>query len=300
MDNPPSPKELPQPGLGSFVKELYQIWLVERPTQLAAALAYFALFSFAPVIYIALGVAGIFIDEASILDRFLSRVESAFGAAVAQTIQDMLNNISLPGSDGSFLISVISLLLLLLTASGVFYQLQFALNTIWKVPRSSTQVLAHTLRERLFSFLMVIGMGLILVLAGAISLLTSWISSRSILPSILPSLTFLGFITLATLTFAVMYKLLPAVKIAWRDVWIGAITAASLVTIGGMVIIFFINNTSISSALEAAGAFIILLTGFYYFSQIFLLGAIITRMHAHRRDSLQQQDIAPNQEKVEK
>jgi membrane protein len=101
MDNTPSPNERPQPGLVGFVKELYQIWLSERPTQLAAALAYFGLFSFAPVIYIALAVAGIFVDEASILDRFLTRVEGTFGAGVAQAIQNMLSNISLPGSEGS-------------------------------------------------------------------------------------------------------------------------------------------------------------------------------------------------------
>jgi membrane protein len=299
MNDSPTTKRHDKPAWIIFIKELYQVWLTERPTQLAAALAYFGLFSFAPVIYIALAVAGIFVDKSSILDQLLERVESAFGAGVAQTIQDMLNNISPPGSEGSFLISVISLLLLLLTASGVFYQLQFALNTIWKVPRTSTQVLQRTLRERLFSFLMVIGMGLLLVLAAAVSLLTSWISSKSILPSLLPSLTFFGFIALATLTFGVMYKLLPAVKIAWRDVWIGALVAASLVTIGGMVIVFFIDNSSVSSALEAAGAFIILLTGFYYFSQIFLLGSIITRIYAHRRGSMRQQEFVPNQEEAE-
>lgn len=291
MDNPPSPKEHPQPGLGGFVKELYQIWLSERPTQLAAALAYFGLFSFAPVIYIALAVAGIFIDEASVLERLLTRVEETFGGGVAQTIQNMLSNISLPGSEGSWLISLISFLLLLLTASGVFYQLQFSLNTIWKVPVYKKKVLQRTLRERLFSFLMVIGMGLLLVLAAAVSLLVSWISSKSILPSFLPSLSVVGFIVLATLTFGVMYKLLPAIKIAWRDVWVGAFSAAALVGIGGLVIIFFIDNTSVSSALEAAGAFIVLLTGFYYFSQIFLLGAIITRMTADRRGSLRQLEI---------
>jgi membrane protein len=286
MNNSPTNKEPRRKQLFDFVKEIYQIWLAERPTQLAAALAYFGLFSFAPVIYIALSVAGLFFDKSAILDRFLTNIQNTLGPNVAQAIQGMLEKVSTVSAESSFLLSAISFVLLLLTASGVFFQLQFALNTVWKVQYSKERALQRTIRERLFSFLMVIGLGLLLVVGAMVSILFSWISSRSFLPGALPSLTFIGFILLATVIFGIMYKILPAVKLGWRDVWLGAATAAILVAVGGMVIIFFIKNTSLSSALEAAGSFIIILTGFYYFAQIFLLGAILSRIYTYRYGSL--------------
>jgi membrane protein len=272
-----------------FFKEIYEIWISERPTQLAAALAYFGLFSFAPVIYIALTVAGIFVDQAVILERFLNRLETALGPGVSQAVQSLLNSINVAAPGGSFIVSLISFLFVLLAASGVFFQLQFALNTIWKVPILREGALRRTVRERLFSFLMVIGLGLLLVIVAVISLVLNWISSLSILFGSLPSFTVIGFIALATLTFGVMYKLLPGIKIAWRDVWGGAAAAALLMAGGGWLVVFLLGKFDISSALEATGSFIVLLTGFYYFSQIFLLGAILTRVYAQRYGSMSQQ-----------
>jgi membrane protein len=271
---------------GAFFRELSEIWVSERPAQLAAALAYFGLFSFAPVIYIAFSVAGFFVDQAALMDRFMARLEAALGPGVAQAVQEMLANLSRTAPGGSLLISLISLFFLLLAASGVFFQLQFALNSIWKVPPPAKGAMRRTLRLRLFSFLIVIGIGLLLVVAAALGLLTHWLSSLEILARIAPSLTAVGFTALATLSFAVMYKLLPAVRIAWRDVWVGAAAAASLVTLGGGLVVFFMQNTSLSSALEAAGSFVVLLTAFYYFAQIFLLGAVLTRVYARRYGSL--------------
>lgn len=280
--------ERKNPYIVGFFKETYDIWISERPTQLAAALAYFGLSSFAPVIYIAFSIAGIFIDKAALWDRFLNRLETALGTGVAQAIEEMLNNVNIEAPGGFFLISLISFLFLLLAASGVFFQLQFTLNTIWKVPISREGALKRTLRQRMFSFLIVIGLGLLLVAGAIVGLVSSWLSSFSILSGSLPFFTTLGFIVLATLVFAVMYKLLPAIRIAWRDVWAGAAVASSLIAIGGWLVIFFIQNTRISSALETAGSFVVLLTGFYYFAQIFLLGAILTRVYAQRSGSMRQ------------
>jgi len=274
--------------LVALFKEIYEIWISERPNQLAAALAYFGLFSFAPVIYIAFSIAGVFLDKAALLDLFLARVEASLGPAVAEAVQNLLSRVSPAESGGSLIVSLISIFLLLLTASGVFFQLQYALNAVWKVPMSAAVVLRRTVRERLFSFLMVLAVGLLLVVAALVSLVTGWLSSIAILSALLPTLTLVGFIALATLCFAVMYKLLPAIRIAWRDVWGGAILTALLISIGGKLVIFFIGHTSLSSALQTAGAFIMLLTGFYYFAQVFLLGAIITRVYAHRYGSMSQ------------
>lgn len=281
----------------SFIKEIYRIWISERPTQLAAALAYFGLFSFAPVIYIAFLVAGIFVDRSALMARVVSAIEAALGPGIATIIQQMMENVAEKSTSGTFLISLISFIALFLAASGVFYQLQFVLNTIWRVPIPRTQLMQRAFRKQLFSFLMVIALGLLLVAAAFLSILASWLSTVFTFFGIQPSLTVLIFFVMAVLTFSVMYKVLPEVNIRWRDVWGGALIAAGLITLGGWLVIFFIKNTTFASALEATGSFIILLTGFYYFSQIFLLGAIITRIYAHRYGSLREVTAETSQEK---
>lgn len=282
----------------NFIKEIYKIWVSERPTQLAAALAYFGLFSFAPVIYIAFLVAGIFIDRSTLLERVMTSIQANLGPGITQIIQQMLDSMTTRSSGGTFLISLVSFVAVLLAASGIFYQLQFVLNTIWRVPIPKEQLMLRTIRKQLFSFIMVIALGVALVGAALLSVLAGWLSAFFTIFGFRPSLTFLLFFILAALTFAVMYKILPDVKIKWRDVWGGALAAAALITVGGWVLIFIIKNTAFASALEATGSFIILLTGFYYFAQIFLLGAIICRIYAHRYGSLRQPANEPVQSQL--
>jgi membrane protein len=270
----------------SFIKEIYRIWVQERPTQLAAALAYFGLFSFAPVIYIAFFVAGIFVDRSALLDRIMTSIAAALGPGITLVIQGLIDSVVSKASGRTWLISVISFIFLLLAASGVFFQLQFVLNAVWKVPIPTERLMMRTLRKQLFSFIMVIALGLLLVATALLSFFANWLSTFFALFGFRPSLTILGFFVIAGLSFAVMYKVLPEVKIAWQDVWGGAIVAASLVTIGGWLVAFFITKTSFGSALEATGSFVIVLTGFYYFAQIFLLGAIISRIYAQRYGSM--------------
>jgi membrane protein len=270
----------------NFIKEIYRIWVSERPTQLAAALAYFGLFSFAPVIYIAFIVAGIFVDRSALLERIMTSVEATVGPGITLVIQGLLDSVTSKASGGTWFISVVSFIVLLLAASGVFFQLQFVLNTVWKVPIPTEKLMLRTLRKQLFSFIMVIALGLLLVATAVLSVFANWLSAFFTLFGFRPSLTIVGFFAIAAVTFAVLYKILPEVKIAWRDVWGGAIGAAALVTIGGWLVTFLIKQTTFASALEATGSFVILLTGFYYFAQIFLLGAIISRLYAQKYGSM--------------
>jgi membrane protein len=276
------------PSVRDFVKELYKIWLSERPTQLAAALAYFGLFSFAPVIYISFTVAGLFIDKFALLDQIMTTIEAAIGPEITLIIQEMLNSIATKATGGSWFITLISSIFLLLAASGVFFQLQFVLNKIWKIPTPTERMMWRTIRKQLFSFVMVIALGLLLVVAALLSFSANWLSSFFTFFGFQPSLTVAVFFILAAVSFAVIYKILPEVKIAWRDVWVCAILAAALEAVGGWLVSFIIKNTLFASALEAAGSFVVLLTGFYYFAQIFLLGAIISRIYAHRYGSMRQ------------
>ncbi len=274
------------PAVVDFCREIYRIWISERPMQLAAALAYFGLFSFAPVIYIAFTVASLVFRRADILNAFMSRLGTVLGPELVNAILDMLDAFGYKTPQGTLLMSLVSIGFLLYAASGVFYQLQYVLNSIWKVSNPSKGTLMLTVRKQLFSFLMVITVGLLLVAAATISFLSNWFSSTFLAGKLLPSLTLLGFFGLALLSFAVMYKILPDVQIAWRDVWGGAAAASAAVALGSWLLLFLIRNFNMSSALEAAGSFVILLSGFYYFAQIFLFGAIFTRVYAHRYGSL--------------
>jgi membrane protein len=271
--------------LKQFVHELYQIWITERPTQLAAALAFTSMFSFAPVIFIAFSVMGIIADEIQIGNQFYQRLQSLFGEEVAMVVRDSITALSTPSSGGSLLISIISFLVLLFTASGVFFQLQYTLNTIWHVPPPEKGQTIAYIRQRLFSIAIVIGIGLLGIIAVLTNFILAWFGSfLEKLLGLNANLSFaagVSAVVLIVITFALFYKLLPETKVAWGDVWLGAGIAALLVLVAVTLAGLFFQHSSLSSALQAAGAFSVLLLGFYYIAQIFLLGAIICRVYAN-------------------
>jgi membrane protein len=275
--------------LKKFGNEIYNIWISERPNLQAAALAFFGMFSFAPVIFIAFSMVGIFADAVQIGDQFYQRLQNLLGEELALLIQESITALSKPSSETSILISIISFLALFYAASGVFFQLQYALNIIWHVPLPEKgQTLAYV-RQKLFSFAIVVGVGLMGILAVFTNLLLSWFGSvLEKLLGISPNLTIIigvFALLLLVLTFALFYKFLPETKIAWRDVWLGAGIAALLVLVAITLTGWFFQNSSLSSALQVAGGFSVLLLGFYYIAQIFLLGAIICRVYADQLGS---------------
>ena len=280
------------PSLRVFIREIYQIWISEKPNQLAAALAYFGMFSFAAVIYIAYQIAGIFINEAAAAERFYTRIEAVLGSETASFIQDSVSAISASNQGGSLIISAVSLISLLLAAMGLFLQLKYVLNRIWGVPLIQRGQKLALLRQRLFAFLMVIAFGLLVILATVVNVAFAWLGSivkdfigGSNLLSALNVLALLGVIVLAN---AFIYKVLPDVKLAWRDVWPGSVAATLLMALGGLVIGLYFRFGGIHSAFQAAGAFAVLMIAIYYFAQIFLFGAIITRVYAQRYGSMRE------------
>jgi len=264
-----------------FIKELYKTWVTDRPNQLAAALAYYGMFSFAPIIFIAVSIVGLFIEKIDPTELLFQRLEERFGAEISSLVQSTITALSTPSSNTSWLISVISFLALLYTASGLFYQLQFSLNKIWHVQPSEKGQTTSFIRQRLFSFIIVIGFGFLGVIAIFAEVLLSGLGS------IMESLV--GFQLLAArfvvpilliLIIALFYKILPETKVAWRDVWLGAILSTILILVALFLAGLFFKYSSYNSALQAAGAFTILLVGFYYIAQIFLLGAVCCRVYA--------------------
>jgi membrane protein len=268
------------PRVSKFYNQASEIWINDRPTTLAAALAYYGIFSFAPVIYIVFTVAGIFLDELAMAERLYARLAEAFGENVALAIQESISAIGPSTSGGNVLGTLIGFLALIYAASGLFYQLQYALNVIWKVPPPGRGGTLRLIRQRLFSFLIVIGLGIFLVVVAFASIAYSWLSSLFSLFDFGGATPVLILYALTALVFALIYKILPEAKIAWSDVWLGALISAALVLVGGFLVRWFLSLGKFNSALEAAGAFAVLLVMFYYFAQIFLLGAVITRVYA--------------------
>jgi membrane protein len=268
-----------RPSIIEFAKELYRIWATERPGQLAAALAYYGMFAFAPVIFIAFWVAGFFIDQFS-TEQFFTRMENLLGPEVTLFIQDSVNAIAETTTGSSVITTLISVAALLLAASGLFYQLIFALNKIWGVPPPVRGQTSGLIRQRLFSFLMVIGVGLLFILASLVNVIITWFGSLFDLSSNMPVISALAFLGIATLAFALIYKILPETEISWRDVWIGAFVTAVLVILAAVIFGAYLSLGNVGSAFEAAGAFAVLLIGIYTIAQVFLFGAMFTRVFA--------------------
>jgi membrane protein len=278
MDKPPS--------IRNFITEVTQIWVSEKPNQLAAALAYFGMFSFAAVIYLAYLIAGIFINEVAAAEQFYLRIESVLGPETATFIQDSVSAIASANDGGELIISIVSLISLLLAAMGLFLQLKYVLNRIWGVPLIDVRNKLAIIRQRLFAFIMVIALGLLVILVTVVNVAFAWLGSivedlfaNSGLVSVLNTLALLVVIVLAN---AFVYKVLPDVKLAWRDVWFGSIVATLLMVLAGLVMGLYFRLGGIGSAFQAAGAFAVVLIAIYVFAQIFLFGAIITRVYSQR------------------
>jgi len=237
-----------KPNIKDFVQELYSIWVTERPGQLAAALAYYGMFAFAPVIFIMFWVAGLFLDQISAADQFFARMEAMFGSDVTLFIQDSVEAIGQSTSESSILATLISIGALLMAASGLFYQLLFALNKIWDVPVPERGQTGGMIRQRLFSFLMVIGVGLLFVLGTLVNVVITWFGGLLELSPSMPLLSILGFLGLTTLAFALIYKILPEAHIRWRDVWIGAFVTAILVAVALFLFGAYLNRGNIGNA----------------------------------------------------
>jgi len=270
-----------KPSVIDFAKEIYSIWITERPTQLAAALAYYSIFSFAPAIFIAFTLAGFFIGEMDLVSQFLDRIELALGPETAQFIEASVSNIAETTTGGAIFKSLISFIALLLAASGAFFQLQFALNTIWKVPPPKKGGTQSFLRQRLFSFLMVISLAVIIIALALANIIISAIASFVDFGGSMSLLNVSVSISIVVVSLILVYKIVPDTVVAWRDVWLGALVATFLIVFGLTLVSLYLGSGIGSSALEAAGSLAVILISFYYLSQIFLFGAVITKVYAY-------------------
>lgn len=274
-----------------FFQQLYNIWISERPVVLAAALAYFGMFSIAPVIFIAFTVAGIFINEVILAEQALERFELIFTPEIVQFIEEAVTNISSTYENalqsGAWIFSVISFVALLWAASGLFFQLQYALNTVWRVPpppeKRATLVF---IKQRVLAFIMVLAIGLLIVVATITNLLISWLGSFIEVVDAYEITSILVFTSLVWLSLILIYKFVPEIKVRWRDVWMGALVAAIMETLLIFIIGCVLRIGKFESALAAAGSIAVILIGMYYAMQILLFGAVFTRVYASKYGSM--------------
>jgi membrane protein len=294
------PESVPQPKaaeskLVAFLKETYGIWISERPTQFAAALAYYAIFSFVPVIYIAFTITELVIERLSVEEQFYAQIADLLGAEIAQALQEAVTSLAQRTAGDTTLTTVIGFVALAFTASLAFFQLQHTLNTIWKVPPPRRGQTRSYVLNRLLALVMVLGVALLLIVAAVANLLVSLVNSRVEWGGFVPVASFFGLAGLAALTFALIYKVLPNAKVAWRHIWVGAAVAALLLAAGLSLVKLYLSASRFSSALEAAGAAAVFLTAFYYLGQIFVLGAVVIRVFASMSGSQIVAREAPSQ-----
>jgi membrane protein len=275
--------------LWPIVKETFSEWSQDKVPRLGAALAYYSVFSLAPLLLLSIGIAGLIFGEEAARGEILNQIETTVGPTAARAIEDILRNTHESGS--GTLATVIGLVVLLFGASGVFVELQDSLNTIWQVAPKPGIGIMGTIRDRLVSISVVLGTGFLLlvslVLSAALAALGKWMTPATLpggawLWSAVNSAVSLGVITVL---FAMIFKLLPDATVAWRDVWIGAFVTAILFTLGKFAIGLYLGQSSVASAFGAAGSVVVLLVWVYYSSQILLLGAEFTRVYALRTGS---------------
>jgi membrane protein len=269
--------------LGATVRD----WYEDRAQRLGAALAYYTIFALAPGLIIVIAVAGLLLGrdaEVQIVGQIRELIGEQGAIAIEATIRSARTETL--GVTGTAL----ALIPLVFGLWGVFGELQDGLNTIWGVAPRPGRRMIHIVKERFWSFAMVVGIGFVLLVSLVMS---AWLVAvgtyfGQLLPAPAAALEALNFVisfAVITILFAMTFKLLPAVTIAWRDVWLGAAVTSLLFTVGKFAIGFYLGKSAVASAYGAAGSLVIIVVWVYYSAQILLFGAEFTKVWTKRRGS---------------
>ena len=271
-----------------LIKESFKGWQEDGALDLGAALAYYTIFSLAPLLLIVTGVAGLVWGREAVQGQLVSQLQGVVGPQGSQAIQTMIANAGRHGQ--GVIATVVGLVTILFGATGVFVQLQSAMDRVWNVEPRPGKGIWGFIRTRMLSFGMVLGIGFLLlvslVVATAVTAFSTWVTGM--MPGaklLIEGVTFLVSFGIVTLLFAMIFKVLPDVTIAWRDVWVGAVATALLFTIGKFLIGLYLAKSSVASTYGAAGSLVVLLLWIYYSSQILFLGAEFTQVYATRYGS---------------
>ncbi|NTW03301.1 MAG: YihY/virulence factor BrkB family protein [Oscillochloris sp.] len=269
----------------SLLADTWAEWNTDRATRLGASLAFFTVLSLSPLLILAVAIAGIIFGQVAAQGELLAQARSLIGLQGAEAIQTMIESANRPGA--GIVATIISVITLLFGASGVFGELQAAMNTIWGVEPRPDRGFMGMLKERLFSFSLVLSVGFLLLVSLILSSILSALGGQ--LRSVMPSFNVIWQVVevvvsfcVITLIFAALYKYIPDVHINWRDVWVGAIVTSLLFTIGRFVLGLYLGNSSTTSVYGAAGSLVVVLLWVFYSAQIIFFGAEFTQVYANR------------------
>ena len=271
-------------SIWQLLKTTVMQWFEDQPFQLASSLAYYTLFSLAPLLIIVIAIAGLVFGREAAQQQIVGTLQGMIGEQSAEAVKGMIQSASSQPKTG-MISAAIGVITLILGAAGVVGQLQTALNTIWGVEPKPGQGIWGFIRQRFVSYAMLLGIGFLLLVSLVVSAvaasLTQFIGTYFNGVEVLAhGLDLLISFVLTTVLFAMIYKYLPDVRIEWRDVWIGAALTSVLFTIGKFLIGLYLGRSGVSSPFGAAGSLITVLVWVYYSGLIFFLGAEFTQVYA--------------------
>jgi membrane protein len=277
---------------GPLLRETFREWIERDAFTQSAALAFFALFSLAPVLVLFAAGAGLLFDPPAVRQQIVGQFDLLMGHEQALAVDSMLGHAAFEMS--GILARIIGIATFAIGTLAVFVQLQDSLNKMWDVAPRPGPLIRKLLWKRVISFALVLALGFVLVVSLVLSATIHALQSFAERFATLPSSVFetgnaLVTYVLVTLLFAMLYRILPDVEIPWRDVWVGAIVTALLLSVGKWAIGFYLGRSDLASAYGTAGSMIVLMFWVYYASLLVLLGAVFTRVQsrhfheAHRR-----------------
>jgi membrane protein len=276
----------------SLLKQSVSGWMEDDAPSKGAAIAYYALFSIAPLLFIMITVAGMFFGVDAVRGAIFEQLSSLMGQPGAEAVQEMLAHVSEPKT--GVWATVLGAVVLIFGATTVFAQLQSALDAIWEVPEEpeaeKNNAIWTFVKTRLLSFGLVLGLAFLIIvsllLSAALSALGKWwgpwFGQWEALAHVFDLAVSYGVLVVA---FAAIYKFMPRAHIQWRDVWVGSAVTALLFTAGKFLIGLYLGKSGIGSSFGAFGSIVIVMVWVYYSAQIFLLGAEFTWVYAHQSGS---------------
>lgn len=284
-------------GVVTLVKETARDWSDDHAARLAAALAYYTLLSVAPLLILVIAIAGLVLDDEAARGLIASEIGAVVGPRAAESIQTVIQNARGPVRGG--LGAAFGVVALLLGASGVFGELQASMNTIWEVEPRPGRGIGGAIKDRFFSFTMVLGVAFLLLVSLVLS--TALAAIGEFLATHLPGgeavwhlLNTMFSVGLVAVLFGLIFKVVPDVEIEWRDVWVGALATSVLFTLGKYALALYLGKSAVGSVYGAAGSLVALAVWVYYSAQILFLGAEFTQVHARHRGAR----IAPSKDAV--
>jgi membrane protein len=270
--------------LWGVLRDTVSEWIKHNASSLGAALAFYTLFSIAPILVIAMAAAGSIFGPHVAEAHVLNQMRGLLGDAGAAAVQSLLSSAHQSGLKG--FAAAIGVVTLLVGATSVFGELQNTLDYIWKSAQKDRVAWWRILRSRILSVGLILGVGFLLMvsllISAALAALGAWFGTFMVQWSfILPAVDLLLSLGLSTVLFAMIYKYVPREDIAWGDVWIGGLVTACLFSVGKLLIGQYLGRSSLSSAYGAVGSIMVLLLWIYYSAQIFLLGAEFTHVFTY-------------------